>query len=81
MTKKNYQAIAGALYAVRVKDPAPSVMLAPSDQADKASRRAQWRECVSAVAGVLANDNPRFEVSRFLEACETGKCKGMRRAS
>jgi hypothetical protein len=51
MTKKNYQAIAGALYAVRVKDPAPSVMLAPSDQADKASRRAQWRECVSAVAG------------------------------
>lgn len=30
------------------------------------------------VADVLAADNPRFNRALFLEACETGKCKGMK---
>lgn len=33
---------------------------------------------MQAVADYLQADNPRFNRALFLEACETGKCKGMK---
>lgn len=32
---------------------------------------------VDNIADVLAADNPRFDRARFVEACETGRTKGM----
>lgn len=34
---------------------------------------------IRALADVLAADNPRFDRARFVEACETGRTKGMPR--
>lgn len=71
MSKKDYQAIAGAFYATRVFEDASR------KHAD--AMKAQWRASVEFVAEALAADNPRFDRARFLEACETGACQGMRR--
>ena len=37
-------------------------------------------DAVRVIAKVLAADNPRFDRERFMEACETGHCRGMRAA-
>lgn len=65
MTKKDYQAIARAIYGVW------SGASAAHGQTIILVR--------DAVADVLAADNPRFDRARFVEACETGRCKGMPR--
>jgi len=70
MTKKDYQAIARALYNVRQTSTPAS---AGSDGAGWALEQVQVQ-----LAAVLAADNPRFDRARFVEACETGRCKGMR---
>ena len=67
MSKKDYQALAGALYATLATNP---------DRRFPAF--AQWTLDVQAVADVLAQDNPRFNRALFVEACETGRCKGMK---
>jgi hypothetical protein len=41
--------------------------------------REAWAVIVNALADVLAASNPRFDRSRFIEACKTGTCKGMPR--
>ena len=69
MSKKDYQALATALYRQR-----------PEDHWC-ANKRTQWTMDVKAVEDVLAAGNPRFSRERFQEACETGKCRGMRQAS
>ena len=66
MSKKDYQAIARELHAisqdVRVWQLATELVMS---------------EVVNRLANLLSA-NPRFDRARFLEACETGKCKGMK---
>jgi hypothetical protein len=73
MSKKDYQAIAAALYTAR-KD---------SGINEYSSTREIWiHECVvQNIASVLEDGNPRFDRERFIEACETGKCRGMRQVA
>lgn len=63
MTKKDYQAIARAIHRVRQDSHPETTITAVTD----------------ALADVMAADNPRFSRERFVEACETGRCKGMPR--
>ena len=70
MGKKDFQAIAAAingLYIVPV----------PSDCSPVVYRA----DVIDVLADVLAASNPRFDRARFLEACETGRCKGMRQVN
>lgn len=70
MSKKDYQAIAAALYRVHQEDiPAPGFPPQPAVRFDMV---------IGAIADVLAQGNPRFDRERFIEACETGRCRGMR---
>lgn len=74
MSKKDYQAIAGALYRTRQLFPAFSQTFDgdPISAADYLFRE---------LAAVFSADNSRFDRRRFIEACETGKTRGMRQAS
>ena len=56
MSKKDYQAIARALYNVK-------------RTAEPLDERTYF-ECQEAIADVLAADNPRFDGTRFDMACE-----------
>jgi len=70
MSKKDYQAIAGAIYATRemiYRDPSHDEV-----------RNCLLADLADRLARVFRADNPRFDRARFIEACETGKCKGMR---
>jgi len=58
VTKKDYRAIARALYG--------------SALMDTGAERDQWEACIGAVAEALQTDNPRFDRARFIEACVTG---------
>jgi hypothetical protein len=61
MTRKDYQAIARALFCVRAED----------DHEERGGR-AVLADVVEALADVLATDNPRFDRATFLAACEDG---------
>lgn len=67
MSKKDYQAIARAFHSVRgdVERGAtdPGVILTVIQ---------------NKIMNILESDNPRLSRERFIEACETGQCKGMR---
>jgi hypothetical protein len=63
MSKKDYQAIARALF--QAKD---------GSYAEEDSRI----RIIGNLADVFKADNSRFDRERFIEACETGKCKGMK---
>lgn len=72
MSKKDYQAIARAIYGTRRN-------VAETKTENLTPRElAKWAvgNVASRVADVLASD-PRFNRALFLEACETGRCKGM----
>jgi hypothetical protein len=64
MTKKDYQAIAGALYGAR------------QDHANRSQWEDEVRETIgdvtARIADVLAADNPRFDRETFIAACEDG---------
>lgn len=62
MNKKDYQALARAIYKAH----------------DEASIARVPQRIMENVADVLAADNPRFNRTLFIEACETGSCKGMK---
>lgn len=64
MSKKDYQAIAAAFYR------AGQITLREHEDET-------WQILRREIADVLAADNPRFDRARFIEACETGHCKGM----
>jgi hypothetical protein len=68
MSKKDYQAIARALYKTRItaKPDLPPVAVA------------MWQRACADVADALKADNPAFSRERFAEACETGTTRGMR---
>ncbi len=65
MSKKDYQAIARAIYATHQRNPFPE-------------SRDAIRDIQETLANLFATENARFDRARFLEACETGRCKGMR---
>lgn len=75
MSKRHYEAIAGAVFTARVE------MLArtPYDGSEQTALNT-LDAVVGHLALHLAADNPRFDRARFVEACETGACRGMRRA-
>lgn len=82
MSKKDYQAIARALHALRVDEQVDPDALA----ADRGARLVDVEVlaiaadlAAEAIADVLAADNPRFDRARFIEACETGLDSGMRK--
>ena len=76
MTKKDFQAIARALHSIR---PAGKDADGIHEYKAEFARVDYWRPTVGMVADVLAASNPRFDRVRFIEACETGRCKGMPR--
>lgn len=72
MSKKDYQNIARAIHQTEVK------ALGPLNREDEKILVLGMTHMLSrALAEVCASDNPRFNCALFIEACETGKCKGM----
>jgi hypothetical protein len=65
MTKKDYQAIARAIY----------------ETCDSGKDNRIIVDLMDKLCLVFKVDNPRFDRSRFKEACLTGTCKGMRKAA
>jgi len=71
MSKKDYQAIARALY--RAKQDTMAVGQHEGTDGFQGILTAERH-----IADTLAQGNPRFNRSLFLEACETGTCRGMK---
>jgi len=57
VTRKDYVALAEALESALPKHRLHDL---PKDV---------WLDCMEAIAGKLAADNPRFDVQRFFDAC------------
>lgn len=72
MSKKDYQAIARAIYEARKDD-------ALDHWDGDITGNIGVSVVVQAIAEVMQRDNSRFDRALFLEACETGACRGMRR--
>lgn len=76
MSKKDYQAIAARLHALKVNQYDPGIASGITYMGS------DWLDA-SMVAGALADymgqENERFDRARFIEACETGTTKGMRK--
>lgn len=64
MSKKHYQAIAAAIYDTRAKMP------------ERADAGVVLTIVTNKLLDIMEEDNPRFDRERFVEACETGKCRG-----
>lgn len=73
MSKKDYQAIARAIYGarMRVEQPPANVRVNVSDCLLGIAHATEN------IADALQRDSYRFDRERFIEACETGTCKGM----
>jgi hypothetical protein len=71
MSKKTYQAVAAIMHGRKV-----SSGLGPVNSGSPAYTL--WVSLRDDLERLFAEDNPRFDHARFIEACETGKCKGMR---
>jgi hypothetical protein len=69
MTSRDYVRLAEALASER---PHPFTGTTDPTWADVVNdtRRAMWENVCGAIAGALADDNPRFDLSRFMEACD-----------
>jgi hypothetical protein len=64
MSKKDYQLIASALHAAKLK--IERIALSPDDQTPAI---ASWHLTVESVADVLERENNRFQRGTFLKAC------------
>lgn len=71
MSKKDYQAIARAVYETRQLRPAFSQEFDGEDSASDV--------LIGKLSRVFACDNHLFSRERFKEACETGTTRGMRK--
>lgn len=72
MSKKDYQELARALYEAHIDSNAYST------RGDEVlAHAAGVRAAVTRIARVM-QQNPKFRPELFKEACETGKCKGMK---
>ena len=75
MSKKDYQAIARAIHqSLTGMDRS-----CHWDAVQMSGAQALAHTVTLALADVMAQGNPRFNRARFIEACETGACKGMRK--
>jgi hypothetical protein len=66
MSKKDFQALAEMMYRRQ-----------PIDSIGEA--RNLWSGLLEDLCALLCAQNPRFDRGRFVEACKTGACKGMRK--
>jgi len=73
-SKKDYQAVAAVIYRAHREFPAE----APVRVGDKIEWPGVLGVVVFELDGIYRADNPLYDSRRFLEACETGRCKGMR---
>lgn len=79
MSKKDYQAVAGAIY-----DGSPG-FLKPDEHIERdgaiptTEGWRTWARMRDAIADVFAADNSSFDRDRFVRATETGRDKGMRK--
>lgn len=64
MTKKDYELIALGLSLSQ-----PTVKMATDNKSEWQCHRYQWQNTVSYLADKLEDTNPRFDRSRFLNAC------------
>lgn len=71
MTKKDFQAIARMVYQSR------QLVCDTTDHRDCAMAPLESLQA-QMIQFLLEAKNPKFDVGRFIEACETGKCKGMK---
>lgn len=72
MSKKDYQAIAAAIYRIRQSHPAFSQSVDGATAADLVTE---------ALADIFKADNSNFSRERFAEACETGRTRGMKQVA
>jgi hypothetical protein len=70
VSKKDYQAIATAIYRARQQHEGMG-----SEGEDV------FKTVEGELADMLSKGNPRFEHFRFFEACTKGRCKGMRQVA
>lgn len=78
MRKKDYQAIARAIHRALLEFPSERPM-----QDDRYGDSVKtWPGAVGVIihelTAAFSVDNPHFDRARFLEACETGRCRGMK---
>jgi hypothetical protein len=66
MTRKDYELIAGAMRAANVYF--SSAMMPSADESEM--KRAAINYAANQLADRLAEDNPRFDRARFIEACK-----------
>lgn len=98
MSKKDYQAIARAIYQAGApicsaadglgQCRRPFILLSGDvygcaihgirDSIERDGDRVA-EDIAEAVANVMAADSPRFDRARFIEACETGSTRGMKK--
>jgi len=71
MSKRDYQDIARAIHNTRQTCPAFS-------QHCDGTQKSPQDILAEFLLDALAATNSRFDRARFIEACETGRCKGMR---
>jgi hypothetical protein len=79
MSKKHYQALAEALY--RSQPDRTGAQMTAADERAFNAMRGTWYSVLDGIESVLKSDNPRFSRALFREACETGKCRGMRQVA
>jgi hypothetical protein len=77
MSKKDYQAIAAEIHAAYLRAD-PGWTRNPRSLAENAGGIAAIRGLCYNLITVFEAANPRFDRFCFIEACETGRCKGMR---
>ncbi len=68
MTKKNFEALARAIFQAKQE----SLRVPPPPWGDT------FRKVINNIADACKASNPRFNRERFIEACETGTTRGMR---
>lgn len=74
MSKKDYQAIARAIYEGRIGSEVKD-----GDDILECPPKVTAASIMYNMANALAASNPRFSRALFIEACETGTCKGMKK--
>lgn len=74
MSKKDYQAIARAIH-----EATQTIAYEDARLAAPSATRYLMSHIQGNIARALSADNPRFDRARFIEACETGTTKGMRK--
>jgi hypothetical protein len=71
MTRKDYVRIAAALHAARDTDPRTYGATTEGERnAYAMGLSVAWARCAQTIADSLAEDNPRFDIGRFLDAAD-----------